>query len=127
MAQIKHRDPKTGTIYVYSSHKKWDKVLKKYKDIRKLIGKLDADGNLVPTGPVGRHKKDKPCTPATNGNLDYKGMYDSEHRLLEDVSSQLTHEKQKNIVLNLEIERLTSTLSKMVHILQVEFPEIYSQ
>lgn len=127
MAQIRHRDPKTGTVYVYSSHKKWDKERKKYRAVRKLIGKLDADGKLVSTGPVGRHKKEKPDSAAVSENLDYKTMYESEHQLVEDVTRQLTMEKQKNMALSLENERLISTLSKMLHVAQKECPEIYAR
>lgn len=43
---------------MYDSHKKWSKEEKKYKTIRKLIGKIDPEtGQVVPTGPRGRPRR----------------------------------------------------------------------
>ena len=60
MALIKqyHRD--TDTTYVYSSESYWDKEAKKKRERRKLIGKMDENGNMIPTnGKPGRPKKQK--------------------------------------------------------------------
>ena len=116
--------------HVYSSHKQWDKEAKKYKDIRKLIGKLDQEGNLVPTGRVGRRKKtvdDKPLPNAADSGNKFEELYYAEHKQLEETIRELTISKQKNLELSVKNERLTSTLEKMVNVALVEFPEFCSQ
>jgi len=46
--------------YVYSSESYWDKEAKKKRERRKLIGKMDENGNVIPTnGKPGRPKKQK--------------------------------------------------------------------
>lgn len=60
MGEVHCRDPRTGIVYVYSSSSYWDKEAKKKKERRKLIGRLDENGNVVPTsGKRGRPKKQK--------------------------------------------------------------------
>ena len=57
MSMIKHKDPKSGTVYVYSSESYWDKEKKQPRSRRKLIGKLDEEtGEIIPTGKGGRRK-----------------------------------------------------------------------
>lgn len=58
MSSIVHcKDNRTGITYCYESESYWDKDAKMPKSHRKLIGKLDENGNIVPTGPRGRRKK----------------------------------------------------------------------
>lgn len=60
MGVVHCRNPRNGIVYVYSSFSYWDKETKSKKAIRKLIGKLDEHGNVVPTnGHPGRPKKNK--------------------------------------------------------------------
>ncbi len=60
MGEVHCRDPRTGIVYVYSSESYWDKEAKKKKERRKLIGKMDENGNVIPTnGKPGRPKKQK--------------------------------------------------------------------
>lgn len=60
MGEVHCRDPRTGIVYVYSSESYWDKEAKKKKERRKLIGRLDENGNVVPTsGKRGRPKKQR--------------------------------------------------------------------
>ena len=49
MGEVHCRDPRTGIVYVYSSESYWDKEAKKKKERRKLIGKMDENGNVIPT------------------------------------------------------------------------------
>ena len=67
MGEVHCRDPRTGIVYVYSSESYWDKEAKKKRERRKLIGKMDENGNMIPTnGKPGRPKKQKeePSTKA---------------------------------------------------------------
>ena len=60
MGEVHCRDPRTGIVYVYSSESYWDKEAKKKKERRKLIGKMDENGNVIPTnGKPGRPKKQR--------------------------------------------------------------------
>ena len=60
MGEVHCRDPRTGIVYVYSSESYWDKEAKKKRERRKLIGKMDENGNVIPTnGRPGRPKKQK--------------------------------------------------------------------
>lgn len=60
MGKVHCRDPRTGIVYVYSSESYWDKEAKKKRERRKLIGKMDENGNMIPTnGKPGRPKKQK--------------------------------------------------------------------
>ena len=70
MGEVHCRDPRTGIVYVYSSESYWDKEAKKKKERRKLIGRLDENGNVVPTsGKRGRPKKQRE-EPATTTQDD---------------------------------------------------------
>ena len=60
MAIVKSKNKKTGITYVYESESYWDPEKKQPRNHRKLIGKLDEDGNVVPTGSRGRKRKDEP-------------------------------------------------------------------
>ena len=60
MGEVHCMDPRTGIVYVYSSESYWDKEAKKKRERRKLIGKMDENGNMIPTnGKPGRPKKQK--------------------------------------------------------------------
>ena len=75
MGEVHCRDPRTGIVYVYSSSSYWDKEAKKKKERRKLIGRLDENGNVVPTsGKRGRPKKQKeePTTTQDENSLQMK-------------------------------------------------------
>ena len=61
MAIVKSKNKKTGITYVYESESYWDPEKKQPRNHRKLIGKLDEDGNVVPTGSRGRKRKEEPA------------------------------------------------------------------
>lgn len=56
MSIVKLKDKRTGTTYVYESESYWDKEKKQPRSHRKLIGKLDENGEVIPTGKSGRKK-----------------------------------------------------------------------
>ena len=58
MGIVYQKDKRTGTTYVYENQSFWDKELKRSRSKRKLIGKLNEDGEIVPTD--GRCKKLSP-------------------------------------------------------------------
>ncbi len=129
MALIHLHDKRRNVTYVYESTNYWDKEAKKYKAHRKLIGKLDENGEIVPTGKRGRPKKE-PLVSANNSsdndNLQtalleaQEALKSLQRRYSEDVSR-----------LNVEIEGLKNDLLKsrqkqmeIVQILQKTIEEL---
>lgn len=111
MGEVHCRDPRSGIIYVYSSESYLDPETNTRKTRRKLIGKLDENGNVVPTkGTPGRNKKravDKKTANGSDSDAVIKELTESyEQRLkaqldritsLENTIRKLTREK-KNLV-----------------------------
>ena len=111
MGEVHCRDPRSGIIYVYSSESYLDPETNTRKTCRKLIGKLDENGNVVPTkGTPGRNKKravDKKTANGSDSDAVIKELTESyEQRLkaqldritsLENTIRELTREK-KNLV-----------------------------
>lgn len=58
MGIVYQKDKRTGITYVYENQSFWDKELKRSRSKRKLIGKLNEDGEIVPTD--GRCRKLSP-------------------------------------------------------------------
>ena len=56
---VKSYNKKSGVTYVYSSVSVWDPEAKISRPQRRLIGKLNAEGEIVPTGKPGRPRKVK--------------------------------------------------------------------
>lgn len=56
VAIVKSKNKKTGITYVYESESYWDPEKKQPRNRRKLIGRLDENGGIVPTGARGRKK-----------------------------------------------------------------------
>lgn len=56
-SRVEITNPDTHITYVYESTSYWDKSIKKPRNHRKLIGKLNEKGELVPTGKRGRPRK----------------------------------------------------------------------
>jgi len=60
MAAIIHQtDKRSGITYAYESISTWDKEKKQSRAKRKLIGRVNEDGKIVPTDGRGRKAKDK--------------------------------------------------------------------
>ena len=62
MAIIKQYHKDTDTTYVYDSVSYWNAEKGQSRSKRKLLGKLDPEtGEIIPTGPRGRKKKERPA------------------------------------------------------------------
>ena len=115
MGEVHCRDPRSGIIYVYSSESYLDPETNTRKTRRKLIGKLDENGYVVPTkGTPGRNKKsavDKKTANGSDSDAVIKELTESyEQRLkaqldritsLENTIRELTREK-KNLVASMD-------------------------
>ena len=114
MYTVKSKNKKTGVTYVYESESYWDKEKKQPRNRRKLIGKLDEAGNIIPTGRQGRHKKTE--EPAMNPREETELMeslayYQDKCRALQTENSLLT---EKINVLMKEKEALISGLETLI-------------
>ena len=119
MAIVHHYDARVNTTYVYESKGYYDREAHKTKTHRKLIGKLDENGNIVPTGKVGRPPK-KVIASTSNDDvdngIDYKTLYESYLK-----ESKLKEERIDSLKAELAQERKArrsceSVLRKMLEI-----------
>ena len=109
MSIVKSKNKKTGITYVYESESYWDPDKKQPRNHRKLIGKLDDDGNIVPTGSRGRtRKEDIPQDPQTQ-------------KLADDLESSLSYYQKrcremetKNVLLKEQIRKLEKEKNELL-------------
>ena len=108
MSIVKLKDKRSGTVYVYESESYWDKEKGQPRNTRKLIGKLDENGNIVPTGKSGRKKKEA-SDPAT----DRKEVLELQRRL-EDAEAAIKERDLKITMLEKEKKEVESVLRKLL-------------
>ena len=90
MAIVKSKNKKTGITYVYESESYWDPEKKQPRNRRKLIGKLDDEGNIIPTGSRGRKRKEAPEPDERMEELETQvALLQEKARKLEKDKSQL--------------------------------------
>lgn len=89
-------DHRTGITYVYDVEKQIDETTGKPKNKRKLIGKLDDAGNVVPTsGRRGRLPKKQEPVPANEAEyLETIGALKNEITELNRTIAELRKNKQ---------------------------------
>ena len=95
MAIVKSKNKQTGITYVYESESYWDPDKKQPRNHRKLIGKLDEEGNIVPTGSRGRKKKEESTGNTVSESEDLLSYYRDRSRELETRNALLEEENRK--------------------------------
>ena len=126
MSTVKLYNKKTNTTYVYHAWKIYDRTAHKSKVRRKLIGKVDASGNIVPTGPVGRPPKNvspQEYNDVGTDTIDYKGLYEryraayeqqcKDFQMVEEVQSELNRMKEANEKYHELIKTISSLVSNV--------------
>lgn len=108
MSIVKMKDKRSGTIYVYASESYWDKEKGQPRNKRKLIGKLDEDGNIVPTGRSGR-KKSKPETSAP-ADQEVEEL----RKRLTDAEAAVKEKDLQITILEKQKKEVESTLRKLL-------------
>lgn len=117
MAIIKQYHKDTDTTYVYDSISYWDAEKGQSRSKRKLLGKLDPKtGEIIPTGPRGRKKKERPSEdPArTEERVAASAGY------LEKIQQQEWTIRQQQVQItemSKRIAQMQETISKAVAIL----------
>lgn len=120
MGEVHCRDPRTGIVYVYSSESYWDKEAKKKRERRKLIGKMDENGNMIPTnGKPGRPKKQKeePSTKAQDeGSLqqEMQQMKESYERRLQTQAERIAELESRVRTMEREEKATIDALEKIL-------------
>lgn len=107
MAIVRSKNKKTGITYVYESESYWDPEKKQPRNRRKLIGKLDDDGNIVPTGKRGR-KKTEP-TPVLD-EKEAAGMQEN----LEAAWNRCRELETEKVLLEEKIRKLETEKTALV-------------
>lgn len=122
MAQIDVYNKERGVTYVYESVSYWDKDLKQPRSKRKLIGKRDADGNLVPTGSRGRKRSEAaPVESASHSDTNTPekiqnciDMLQEKDALIQSLRQQLAEAQQENRSLRNAISQSSTLFAKVL-------------
>ena len=108
MSIVKLKDKRSGAVYVYESESYWDKEKGQPSNTRKLIGKLDENGNIVPTGKSGRKKKE-----TADQSPDQKEVEELQKRL-DDAEAAIKERDLKITMLEKEKKEVESVLRKLL-------------
>ena len=108
MSIVKMKDKRSGTVYVYESESYWDKEKSQPRNRRKLIGKLDENGNIVPTGKSGRKKKE-----TADQSPDQKEVEELQKRL-DDAEAAIRERDLKITMLEKQKKEMASALKKLL-------------
>lgn len=120
MGEVHCRDPRTGIVYVYSSESYWDKEAKKKRERRKLIGKMDENGNMIPTnGKPGRPRKQKeePATKAQDESSlqqEVQQMKESYERRLQAQAERIAELESRLRTMEREEKATVDALAKIL-------------
>ena len=121
VAQIDVYNRERGVTYVYESFSYWDKDLKQPRSKRKLIGKRDADGNIVPTGGRGRKKTFVESADSSHSDTKYKRKYEECLQLVQEkdniiltLKQQLAEMQRENYSLHHTISQCSTLLEKVM-------------
>lgn len=113
-----YHNKKNGNIYVYQAESYYDPAKKRCGTRRKLIGKLDENGEVIPTGKRGRPPK-QPSTGAENSAspaaspISSSGISNEDAAQGEDIA-MLHSELARLKVENLELRRIIGSIAKAV-------------
>jgi len=94
-AIIKQYDKRSGITYVYESISYWDKEKKQSRAKRKLIGRINSEGKIVPTDGRGKKRKNKQNNELISDNNDTvvsRKFYGATY-LLDQIAKKLNLDK----------------------------------
>ena len=95
MAIIDVYNKARNVTYVYDSVSYWDKELKQPRSKRKLIGKRDAEGNIIPTGKRGRKKAEtEGQKKPSDSDTGYRSKYEQSLEIIAEKDAQILELKQ---------------------------------
>lgn len=100
MSIVYQTNKKTGITYAYESTSFWVPELKQPRTKRKYLGKVDENGNIIPSS--GRRRKKRPA------------LTDVEKMELEDLKKIVTLQEQQLAQLESENEKLREIIRESV-------------
>ena len=113
MGKVYCRNPQNGVVYVYSSEGYYDEEAQKYKYRRRVLAKIDpVTGAEVPTGPVGRPKKERSEESAKSSSSKSRSRSKSANTT-EDVRD--LPEFKALMAQNQELKQRILTLEERIH------------
>ena len=106
----------TGITYVYESESYWDKEKKQPRNRRTLIGKLDENGEIVPTGKRGRPRKEDPVLTSEDRRKVEEKQEDIEYyrQELTNAQTEAAGLRQQVRKLTREKQEILDTLQKLI-------------
>lgn len=116
MSIVKVFNKKTGVTYVYESESYWDPEKKQPRNRRKLIGKLDENGEIVPTGKKGKPQAETfPLSPAEKKELKtYQEAAEIYHKELIEARNELAGLKAQIRKLEKEKQELLGDIRRIL-------------
>ena len=106
------KDSRTGITYVYQViGNYWDKEKKQARNKRVLIGKIDpSTGQVIPTGPRGRPRKEPLTNDTAESSEDFKKLY---QKASSDISVLTAQRKEAHELLDMLIRCHEETLTQI--------------
>ena len=127
MTLVRHKDKKSGRIYVYDSTPHYDPKTKQQRPKRKYLGVEDPNtGELIPSaGKRGRRSgvknmKKSPEQPAENKVSEQQSEQPAR---LEALESELKSCKEELVMLRKQLERYRTILSNISRLANVDEQE----
>ena len=116
MAIIRVHNKARNITYVYESESYWDKEKKQPRNHRTLIGKLNENGEIVPTGKRGRPRKEDPVLTDEDRRKIEKKQEDIEHykQELTNAQAEAADLRQQVRKLAREKQEILDTLQKLI-------------
>ena len=125
MSIVRQFNKKTQTTYVYSSTSYYRPDKKRCYTKRKLLGKIDpSTGQVVPTGPRGKHKNNQPSSDhGTKSKLeDLQALAQGDDltsvEKLKSLQTKYDALLEANILMQKQMTELRGILSDFVRNLQ---------
>jgi transposase len=88
VAIIHQKDKRSGITYAYESISYWDKEKKQSRAKRKLIGRVNDNGEIVPTDGRGKKEKKPKCELSINKPATTRSFYGATY-LLDSIGEKL--------------------------------------
>ncbi len=113
---VRSYNKKMNTTYCYECENYKDPDTGEWKSHRKLMGKLDASGNIIPTGKRGR----KPQQKRSPDSIDHESKAALKKELERDIRDTVTNEFQSKIIsLQQELVSVRKENEKLYAVLNV--------
>jgi len=129
MSIVRYTNKKTGSVALYESTSHYDPVTKTSRPIRKYLGIEDpVTGELIPSsGQRGRKKgTGSPAITRSNNNNqeeDYRFKYEEAKKECVALREQIKNLEHKNKLLISNLERLNSSISGMLAMVNTDSAE----